>query len=325
MLGMLGAMAVLLAGMALPMLFDDDDDREDDAAPDEITPKEETTTIDLYHDSDAEPDPADDPGTEAATAAPGPGIEDPTIADGPTVAAGENAPPEAAALDAGPLDALPEAASDPRGDLGGDPRAAEGLNLGGSAQDDVLTGGAGDDMLQGEEGNDILFGNSGDDMIKGGTGNDRLEGRTGDDLLIDGVGTDTLSGGEGHDTIIGSPAHSPGENDRDFLDGGAGDDDIVVGAMDFVTGGDGADHFTLSSGIAIGEQAEIVDFKPSEDKLVLLWDDGTGNAPPELELGTIEDAAGMAQIILDGVVVAHVSGAEDLRGEDIQLLPTSSV
>ncbi|MEO0826789.1 MAG: M10 family metallopeptidase [Cyanobacteria bacterium J06635_15] len=67
------------------------------------------------------------------------------------------------------------------------------------------------------DGNDEIIGTSEANFIDAGAGNDRLEGKDGDDILI---------GGEGDD----------------FLDGGALDHH---GEIDYVTGGGGADLFSL--------------------------------------------------------------------------------
>jgi Ca2+-binding RTX toxin-like protein len=63
----------------------------------------------------------------------------------------------------------------------------------GSTQHDSILGSSGNDVLDGAEGNDTLNGFGGDDRIFGGQGND---------LLIAGLGTVNLDGGAGDDVIL---------------------------------------------------------------------------------------------------------------------------
>ena len=100
-----------------------------------------------------------------------------------------------------------------------------GLEVHGTAADDILTGlGGYDDRLYGEGGNDTLIGNSGNDLLDGGAGNDTLDG---------GDGSDTLYGGDGNDTLDG------GDN-KDYFFGGAGDD-ILGGILQSADWGGNAD------------------------------------------------------------------------------------
>ena len=129
--------------------------------------------------------------------------------------------------------------------------------------DDLVLAGEGDDDVIGEAGNDTLDGGVGDDVLDGGTGNDSLLGGSGADTLIGGDGQDTAIGGDGDDVIdTGSdvttgpfplpddgyndpfdvPADSDTEDDRDYVDGGAGNDTISTGDdRDTILGGEGHD------------------------------------------------------------------------------------
>ncbi|MEB3214115.1 MAG: Calx-beta domain-containing protein [Leptolyngbyaceae bacterium] len=113
-----------------------------------------------------------------------------------------------------------------------------GLNLVGTANDDVLLGSdhddiirglAGDDRLKGRSGDDRMIGGGGkdkliggsdDDILKGGGDNDKLVGNAGDDILNGGGGNDKLKGGSGEDVL-------QGQKGNDKLFGGA-DNDIFV-------------------------------------------------------------------------------------------------
>ncbi|WP_339852659.1 Hint domain-containing protein [Roseovarius nubinhibens] len=132
----------------------------------------------------------------------------------------------------------------------------------GDGNDHVLAG-LGDDDVEGGAGNDTLDGGVGDDSLDGGTGNDSLLGGAGNDTLIGGDGRDTALGGDGDDVInTGSdfttrpfplpddgyndpfdvPADTDTEDDRDYVDGGAGNDTISTGDdRDTILGGAGND------------------------------------------------------------------------------------
>ncbi len=146
--------------------------------------------------------------------------------------------------------------------------------------DDSIDGGEGNDSIRGQEGNDTVIGGLGDDTVRGGKGDDIVEGNEGNDSMAGGVGDDTLLGGDGSDTMSGnegsdslegndgddvihagnddpkidnyfpfvdSPDADP-DDDRDFVDGGAGNDTITTGDdADTIYGGTG--HDSIESGI----------------------------------------------------------------------------
>lgn len=96
---------------------------------------------------------------------------------------------------------------------------------------------------------------------------DVLAGGAGNDTILGGGGSDTAFGGGGNDVIDTSgpaplpdlgfppvPADTDPENDRDFADGGAGDDVITTGDdRDTILGGSGND--TINAGI----DSDVVD------------------------------------------------------------------
>ncbi|MBM1892438.1 tandem-95 repeat protein [Sulfitobacter pseudonitzschiae] len=126
---------------------------------------------------------------------------------------------------------------------------------------DLVNGGEGNDSLNGGMGNDTLNGEGGNDTINGGAGDDLINGGAGDDVIKGGDGSDTIYGGDGNDVITSSDPDNdfkidkgyPGlftgeegtpaaENERDFVDGGAGNDTISTGDdRDTVYGGTGND------------------------------------------------------------------------------------
>ncbi len=156
-------------------------------------------------------------------------------------------------------------------------------NLSGSQGNDTLVGDDGDNMLQGWKGDDVLIGGFGDDVLRGGAGADHLDGGGGYNLasyydsnigvtvnLATGIGmggdaagdtlylVENLSGSQGNDILVGS-------DDRNLLNGWAGQDILTGGAED--------DRFVLSAvtDSAVGAKADrITDFNHAQgDKIDL--------------------------------------------------------
>lgn len=151
-----------------------------------------------------------------------------------------------------------------------DGAAGEGDNVGGTGNDvENVTGGSGADTITGNSAANVLNGGDGNDTIVGGTGDDTLTGGAGtgdtvsfadrtnpeDDVTVDlttnaATGpageADTLAtfenatGGAGDDTLTGS-------TEANTLDGGAGDDNLVVDAAE---GTNNADVYIGGAGTA---------------------------------------------------------------------------
>ena len=127
--------------------------------------------------------------------------------------------------------------------------------------EDVIDLGAGDDYANAGDGNDVVFGGDGTDRVYGGAGDDVLDGGAGDDQLFGEAGNDDLDGGDGNDALAG------GTGD-DVLYGGAGDDQLFGEAgNDELDGGDGND--TLAGGA--GDDVYFVD---AGDSVVEAADEG---------------------------------------------------
>jgi serralysin len=159
------------------------------------------------------------------------------------------------------------------------------------------TTGSGNDSLRGNDANNTLRGNAGNDTIGGFGGNDRLEGGAGDDSLDGGLGNDNLIGGDGNDSLTdtgGTTEQLYGQNGDDVLsitraaggtgnfvlDGGAGADRFVLGALSgitqakggadndrfeahgaaTVTGGTGVDTIRIEGDFASGAVVAVEDF-----------------------------------------------------------------
>ncbi|MGP1356103.1 calcium-binding protein [Roseicyclus sp.] len=191
--------------------------------------------------------------------------------------------------------------------------------LHGDAGDDVLSGGAWADYLDGGEGDDTLRGDMGDDLLFGGEGDDLLVGGAGDDGLQGGTGADTLLGGPGDDVIDGTFLVDGTDIDAgDLIRGGDGDDSIMVGAMDTVSGGAGSDLFIAGEYVASAASPGLVtDFDPTTDRIELIYDP---SVTPDPEIGVIAYAAGSgSSITLDGTPVLHIAGVPGLDPASIDL------
>lgn len=175
--------------------------------------------------------------------------------------------------------------------------------LNGDDRDDRLSGGPGDDTLNGGEGNDVLSGDGGY-MYLSQNGFHRIGIGSGDDTLNGGDGDDWLRGNNGNDTLNG------GDGD-DRLDGGAGNN--------ILSGGGGDDVFRIEVG-NVGGVATITDFDPSQDTIEL--DEATSSAQETIErdgssshntvaIEDWHDGTG-ADVLVNGVIRAHVTGAQGL-------------
>ncbi|MEE4118614.1 MAG: calcium-binding protein [Paracoccaceae bacterium] len=310
MIGALGLLGVVLAGLALPMVFggEDDGDTPRDAPRDDDTARREGEGHEIG--SLLSPTQGDGAAEEG-----GDGVRD---------GAGEDdrvaREPLADALltdDPSPGDQAPQ---------GSEP-SPPGLRVDGGAAAERIAGTDGADDLGGGGGDDTLGGGAGDDRLFGDWGDDRLEGGAGDDRLADGSGDDMLLGGAGDDHLSAVPADGEAASDgRDVLDGGAGDDTLVLGAQDHATGGAGADTIMLGPGLGAlgaGDAATLADFDPAEDSLVVVWDDWTHDAPPEIALSRAADDPDMIEVLADGVALARLSAAAGLGIDDVSLLPAS--
>jgi Ca2+-binding RTX toxin-like protein len=194
-------------------------------------------------------------------------------------------------------------------------------HLSGGDGNDSLAGQEGNDTLSGGDGQDSLIGGGGDDQLDGGAGDDALQGALGDDTLTGGAGQDTLMGGDGNDRLDGRVAGDgqPDIDRRDYLNGGAGDDTILAGHDDWATGGSGADAFTLADWLGDGGGiATIGDYDPAADQLVLLYDP-VAHPDPAVTVEQPGTIGAAARILIDGVAVAEVFGADHIDPEDILL------
>lgn len=119
---------------------------------------------------------------------------------------------------------------------------------------DMLIGLSGRNDIQGGDGDDLIFGGSSDDMIKGGKGADVIYAGDGDDeihvgLSDAGFGEDVIYGEDGHDVIAVNRGRALPGGDVTNIDGGNGDDIILIeGGESVIKGGGGDDIFYLGVG-----------------------------------------------------------------------------
>ncbi len=112
-------------------------------------------------------------------------------------------------------------------------------------------------------GHDTFYGNDFVDIIRAGIGNDIVEADGGDDIVYGDAGADTLFGLQGDDDLYGG-------RDRDALSGGWGSDYLSGGAgSDTLTGNAGRDYFVFDVRASRSNVDRIVDFRPSDDTIML--------------------------------------------------------
>jgi Ca2+-binding RTX toxin-like protein len=189
----------------------------------------------------------------------------------------------------------------------------------GTREDDVIVGLGGNDVIEGIGGIDLICGNEGNDQIDGGPDIDALDGGPGDDSLagsesedefgedpdfavyVDtaapvqaslvtgtatGDGTDTLVDIEG---VFGSDFADTieGDNARNYLYSGAGDDNILAGSgSDLVDGEDGNDA------IDGGLDDDLVSYRFAAGPVVVNLAAGTARGAGDDTLAGVEDILG---------------------------------
>jgi len=208
----------------------------------------------------------------------------------------------------------------------------------GGAGDDLITGGdTAPAYLDGGAGDDVIIGGDAGEIIEGGvhiggtgeTDDDTISGGAGDDVIRGGYGADTLSGDAGDDVIdhlgtsderVVAERHAFSwhiDDEADTLDGGAGDDTLIMDRADTATGGSGDDVFWLyfdqDSGVGA---AEITDFEPGSDFLRVSLNPEVVHGTPDVEVMPSQDGDD-GLVIINGDVVAILQGAADATAADV--------
>ncbi len=150
--------------------------------------------------------------------------------------------------------------------------AAGGNKLDGGAGNDTMNGMAGVDNMVGGAGNDRMLGGIGNDKMQGGVGNDRMQGGAGNDNLVGNAGKDNLFGDAGNDIISGAqlfklnaPPGAAAPAEGNLLNGGTGNDTLLMAPGDTGTGGAGKDTFgvTLNQNPDVGP-TKVTDYQAGE-------------------------------------------------------------
>lgn len=184
--------------------------------------------------------------------------------------------------------------------------------INGEGHDDMIYAGQGDDDVTGGAGADQIFGGEGADVLSGDMGNDAIDGGFGNDLVAGGAGADELFGGAGDDTIWGQSAGAQ-DTDADFLNGGDGNDYLVLGQNDWGNGGAGADTFAVTD---FGANAQIVDFDPAQDQLLIQYDpEQIGDPVVTVQIGD----GGETLVLLNGNLVASLTNGAGLEAGQISV------
>lgn len=181
------------------------------------------------------------------------------------------------------------------------------------------------------DGNIRAFG--ADQTIDGGEGDDWISSSLGSDD----TGADVFRGGEGNDTLTAvgpsDALYRDGQGgtfsltEAPELDGGAGEDVLVLDGTGIMTGGPGADTFGIEYSPGFVEErnadyqpAEITDFVKGEDILYLETSRGAAGEPVSVE--PREDGTGSDVFVGDTLVLrvaGEVLSLDDIRRPDIDL------
>lgn len=191
---------------------------------------------------------------------------------------------------------------------------------------DDLYGGEGADTLSGGTGHDTMNGGAGDDLLRGGTGDDALHGRSGDDTLLGDRGQDTMFGGDGNDLISGVRLNGDGVDidQRDYLNGGDGDDTIVAGDDDIVSLGAGADVLVLGEWMA-ETGTEILDYDDEEDQLMVVFNDALHGDAHDLDMRPNATNPALTEILLGDEVLATLPTEDAPDLSNVVLIAESSL
>lgn len=195
---------------------------------------------------------------------------------------------------------------------------------------DLAYGGDGDDRIDAGIGFDTVYGGAGDDTLTGNGGNDILYGDEDDDVLSGGTGTDLVFGGAGNDVLYGlstGVSTQDGETEIDgvdTLDGGEGDDRLVLGPGDVGVGGEGEDEFvidhTRTDLTAITQINDYTDGEAFEINYRPELDPMGAEVLPVISLMQNSDNTGTL-VLFNDMTIANVIGGQNLMVDQITLVP----
>lgn len=176
--------------------------------------------------------------------------------------------------------------------------------------------------VQGGDAGELLMALGDGATIHGGNGNDYIYGGQGESTLSGGAGDDYIQAFTGRlencqCTRVYSLNSFMGDLGTDVIDGGAGDDFIRVEQGDTVTGGTGSDTVSVyfsPDDIRALPAAQITDFSPTDDLILLRVHGGYEGEPPEAlngRVNLVETARG-TEVFFDGELAINIENETGL-------------
>jgi Ca2+-binding RTX toxin-like protein len=154
------------------------------------------------------------------------------------------------------------------------------------------------DQISGGDGSDVLIGGTGADHLDGGAGDDFIEAAN---LVDETALRDSLQGIQQISDVVFRYDMTKAPDTGDMVESGNGNDTVVAGDNDTISGGEGRDEFALGDWISGDDPVEITDFDTAEDVLSFVYD-GDG-PPPELTIER-DSRTGVTTLRADGEAVA---------------------
>ena len=107
--------------------------------------------------------------------------------------------------------------------------------------------------------------------------------------------------------------------ERDYLNGGAGDDTLIADANDVVTPGIGQDKIILDAANADKTPTSIIAFDSRYDSIIIAHNDKL-QTPHKVDLRLSSGDPSLTEIILNGAVLATMNTVTGFKASDIVLV-----
>lgn len=205
--------------------------------------------------------------------------------------------------------------------------------LSGTDSDDTIEGRDGDDAISAGDGDDTVFGGNGDDSVAGDDnlqlgdgddttlatatsdlGNDQIRGGAGADIITDNSGSNIIYGELGADTI--TTLDDIGTAESDNVEGGFGNDTLIIDDGDIVSGGDNSDTFNVVFDELDDDAVTITDFNVDEDALVITQSVASALVTDTLTTSNSEDQES-TNVYFGDQLIAVLTGTPNVAAEDI--------
>jgi len=113
--------------------------------------------------------------------------------------------------------------------------------------------------------------------------------------------------------------------DPDPMDAPISYDQTIAAHGDAIAAGSNGDQIMLGDWISKGKPAEVLDYEPSKDSLMLVWDDlASDGREPRVSVECDPFDAEVMHILMNGKSVAEIYGDPALTVADITTIPLSS-